>query len=301
MPHYLMMFLEVVKNDLDKRPASEENAKEKEKKTMVYNTLLELYLTANLKQPSAMEDEDSDSELNDDYESRKEKALALLRSNKGKYDREHALVLVQTHNFREGILYLYESLELYQDILQYYMDIGDKDEVINTCKRFGKQDPNMWVQVLLYFVSLQKKDDDVTLEMQDVLKRIDEENLLPPLVVVEILSRSTETHLDTIKDYVVKRLEKDMLAIHKDQEEIRQLQSLTHQYRKQIVSQQSEAQIFLLNCAICDRPLELPTVHFMCNHSYHQSCLAESDKCTVCSAGFSMVCYVTLLIRKVSK
>ncbi|KAJ9457325.1 Vacuolar protein sorting-associated protein 11-like protein [Diplonema papillatum] len=285
MPHYLMMFLEIVKNDLDHKEGEDGSA-------MVYNTLLELYLTRNLKQSTAADLTEGEDELDDDYEERKEKALALLRDNKGLYDREHALVLVQTHNFREGILFLYESLELYQDILQYYMEIGDKDEVIKTCERFGKQDPNMWVQVLLWFVGLHEKEEkeDVTLETQKVLKHIDAENLLPPLVVVDILGRSKETKLDTIKDYVVKRLERDMLAIDQDQKEIRELQALTQKYREEIRSQQSEAQIFQFSrCMSCGGGLELPAVHFMCKHSYHQNCLAEPDKCPQCSATFSRI------------
>eukprot|EP01064_Diplonema_japonicum_P014952 TRINITY_DN2270_c6_g1_i1.p1 TRINITY_DN2270_c6_g1~~TRINITY_DN2270_c6_g1_i1.p1 ORF type:complete len:956 (+),score=233.73 TRINITY_DN2270_c6_g1_i1:90-2957(+) len=274
-PRYLMKFLEIVKNDL-----SYQN--DQRKSTMVYDTLLELYLTKSLGRDAEEDD------IDDDYEERKEKALALLRDNKDKYNREHALVLVQTHSFREGILFLYESLKLYQDILQYYMEINDKDEVIRTCENFGKHDPNMWVQVLLYFVGL-TETEDVSLEMQKVLKHIDDENLLPPLVVIDILAKSKETKLDTIKSYVVKRLEKEMQAIDRDQTEIRQLQSETQQYREEIKSQQSQAQIISNTaCKSCGK-FELPVVHFMCKHSYCQSCLAENDKCSECSQKFSRI------------
>ena len=242
VPQHLMTFLEVVKNDLDVKAGLEGP-------TMVYNTLLELYLTKNIRQKGKGREEAADDEKaagdasggastldaaaaaaaaatasddaedfddDDDYAERKEKALALLRDNKGQYDREHALVLVQTHNFREGILFLYESLELYQDILQYYMEVQDKDGVVRTCERFGKQDPTMWVQVLLYFVALHETED-VSAETQKVLKHIDEERLLSPLVVVDILGRSKGTKLSTVKDYIVKRLEKDMGTIEQDQ------------------------------------------------------------------------------------
>eukprot|EP01059_Diplonema_ambulator_P031289 TRINITY_DN5693_c0_g2_i1.p1 TRINITY_DN5693_c0_g2~~TRINITY_DN5693_c0_g2_i1.p1 ORF type:complete len:987 (+),score=409.86 TRINITY_DN5693_c0_g2_i1:69-2963(+) len=276
-PRYLMKFLEIVKNDLSYQS-------DQRKSTMVYDTLLELYLTKSLgREPTS-----SDDDIDDDYEERKEKALALLRDNKDKYNREHALVLVQTHSFREGILFLYESLKLYQDILQYYMEINDKDEVIRTCESFGKHDPNMWVQVLLYFVGL-TETEDVSLEIQKVLKHIDDENLLPPLVVIDILAKSKQTQLDTIKSYVIKRLEKDMEAIEQDQAEIRELQGLTHKYREEIKSQQSQAQIISNTaCKSCGK-FELPVVHFMCKHSYCQGCLAENDKCSHCSQGFSRI------------
>ena len=30
-------------------------------------------------------------------------------------------------------------------------------------------------------------------------------------------------------------------------------------------------------CNLCSQPLELPSVHFMCKHSYHARCLGEND------------------------
>ena len=41
-------------------------------------------------------------------------------------------------------------------------------------------------------------------------------------------------------------------------------------------------------CAACGRSLDLPTVHFLCKHSFHQSCLNQSDgkeaECPKCAA-----------------
>jgi len=56
-------------------------------------------------------------------------------------------VLVQTHNFRAGILYLYEQLGLFQEIVQYHMENNDHDGVIRACKKYGETDSNLWVQV----------------------------------------------------------------------------------------------------------------------------------------------------------
>eukprot|EP01061_Rhynchopus_euleeides_P009972 TRINITY_DN19296_c0_g1_i1.p1 TRINITY_DN19296_c0_g1~~TRINITY_DN19296_c0_g1_i1.p1 ORF type:complete len:1011 (+),score=444.11 TRINITY_DN19296_c0_g1_i1:59-3034(+) len=300
VPHHLMKFLEIVKNDLDVKG----DDGTKSEPTMVYNTLLELYLTKNLRQTTrgesdeAVDDDEPEGEdgFRDDYEQRKQKALALLKDNKGKYDREHALVLVQTHNFREGILELYETLELYQDIIQYYMEVGDKEELIRCCEHYGKNDPTVWVQVLLYFVELHEKED-VSAETQKVLRHIDEESLLSPLVVIDILGRSKGTKLATIKDYIVKRLEKDMTAIEQDQKEIRELQALTHQYREEIRSQQTQAQTFHCSkCSACQSSLGLPAVYFMCKHSYHTGCLSE-QACQICGPGFARTLEVDRQLR----
>ena len=39
-------------------------------------------------------------------------------------------------------------------------------------------------------------------------------------------------------------------------------------------------------CSACGGSLDLPTVHFLCKHSYHQRCLAQVDdsaECPICS------------------
>ena len=36
-------------------------------------------------------------------------------------------------------------------------------------------------------------------------------------------------------------------------------------------------------CASCHGPLELPTVHFLCMHSFHVACLGDNDQeCLIC-------------------
>ena len=57
----------------------------------------------------------------------------------------------------------------------------------------------------------------------------------------------------------------------RSQEEIK---ALTSQPR---VFQQSK-------CAACHNPLDLPTVHFLCMHSYHSRCLGENEReCPICT------------------
>jgi hypothetical protein len=35
-------------------------------------------------------------------------------------------------------------------------------------------------------------------------------------------------------------------------------------------------------CSSCGEPLDLPTVHFLCKHSFHQRCLNQVDEDTEC-------------------
>ena len=66
------------------------------------NTLLELYMTSMDELPPNTQERGN----------REAKTLELLKSKSAKYDIDHALVLAQMHNFKAGILYLYEKAKL---------------------------------------------------------------------------------------------------------------------------------------------------------------------------------------------
>ena len=55
--------------------------------------------------------------------------------------------------------------------------------------------------------------------------------------------------------------------------------------RSQIEELKSSPIVFQsTKCELCRQQLELPTVHFMCRHSYHQRCLGENDgECPRCA------------------
>lgn len=39
-----------------------------------------------------------------------------------------------------------------------------------------------------------------------------------------------------------------------------------------------------MKCMNCKSPLDMPSVHFLCGHSYHQRCLVgDTEECTFCS------------------
>ena len=69
---------------------------------VISNTLLELYMTSMDELPSNSPERGV----------REAKTLELLKSKTAKYDIDHALVLAQMHNFKAGILYLYEKAKL---------------------------------------------------------------------------------------------------------------------------------------------------------------------------------------------
>ena len=80
---------------------------------ITFNTLLELYLQAASAAMSAKDFQKGAEEEN--------KALNLLTDTESKYDLDHAMVLTQMHNFKRGILFLYEKAKSYQQVCTVFL------------------------------------------------------------------------------------------------------------------------------------------------------------------------------------
>ncbi|KAL6049387.1 Vacuolar protein sorting-associated protein 11 [Balamuthia mandrillaris] len=238
--------------------------------SLIYNTLLELYLRHE------------EGQSPEDRLERLKKAQSLLVDPRAHFDEDHALVLAQMQDFRQGILHLYEKLELYHEIVQYYMENNEYEAVIECCKKYGDKDPNLWVQALSYFAG---RDEDCQAEIIEVLNNIDRDNLLPPLLVIQILSQKSTTTLSVVKDYIVQRLQQQNQLIAEDQRLIRMYSDETDKMRREMHELKTGAKIFQeKKCTGCTGPLDLPSIHFLCMHSFHQRCLGENEKeCPVCA------------------
>lgn len=140
----------------------------------------------------------------------------------------------------------------------------------------------MWVLVLGYFA---EKEEDVQKEISEILATIDKKNLMPPLQVIQILSRSSRVTLSVVKDYITKRIQSESQMVEEDNKQIRRYQEETEKMRTEIQELKTSAKIFqLMKCTACTSPLELPAVHFLCMHSFHQRCLGDNEReCPVCS------------------
>ncbi|XP_046856298.1 vacuolar protein sorting-associated protein 11 homolog [Xenia sp. Carnegie-2017] len=248
----------------------------KKSSTMVCMTLLELYLNKAKHCKTKMDQVEPEA-----------KALSLLQNFEGKYeiDNDHAMVLSQMHNFKAGILLLYEKSKLFHQILRYHMEHDEHVNVMETCRKYGSQDSNLWVQALSYFAS---KENDCRKYIMEVLNYIDRHNLLPPLLVLQTLAHSSTATLSVVKDYIIKRLQQEDEQIAEDERLIRQYREETEKMRNQIKELKTSAIIFQsAKCSLCSRPLELPVIHFFCQHSFHTACFEgyaeKDDECPICA------------------
>lgn len=261
-PEGMVEFLEHIVNGLPKVTSS------------VYNTLIEYYLYAlNLT---------TDLEKKRDKE---KKVMGVLRSDRANYDSDQALVLCQLNHFQEGLLFLYQKAELYDQILKYHFQSGNHDAGVAACRRFGTQNPQLWVTALQHVAS--SGGETPQHHFREVLDNIEKHRLLSPLLVVSTLSSCPTATLGVVRDYLMRTLETEEGAMAEDKKMIEQYRTDTARIRGKIDELNSSVTIFQsTKCSACNHPLELPTVHFLCQHGYHQHCFqsfSESDKeCPAC-------------------
>ncbi|CAN6444038.1 unnamed protein product [Victoria cruziana] len=308
-PQSLIDFLEKYTSTVKNSPAQVE----------IHNTMLELYLSNELNFPSILQDPSEVSVINlaadnsdalskmeskdkgvsiEDEDKKKsrtlrlEKGLSLLKSawpsdqEQPSYDMELAVVLCEMNGFKEGRLFLYEKMKLFKEVISCYMQAHDHEGLISCCKKLGDSsqggDPSLWADVLKYFGEL---GEDCSKEIKEVLVYIERDDILPPIIVLQTLSRNPYLTLSVVKDYIARKLEAESKLIEDDRKTIDKFQEETSAMRKEIQDLRTNARIFQLSkCTACTFTLDLPAVHFLCMHSFHQRCLGDNEKeCPACA------------------
>lgn len=168
--------------------------------------------------------------------------------------------------------------------MHYHMQNEQYKKVIEVCELYGDQEACLWEQALGYFA---RKEEDCKEYIAAVLKHIENKNLMPPLLVVQTLAHNSTATLSVIKDYLVNKLQKQSCQIEQDGQRIQKYREETTRIRQEIEELKASPKIFQkTKCSICTSALELPSVHFLCGHSFHQHCFesySESDsECPTC-------------------
>jgi len=243
-PKYLVEFLRSIvnyKNGLIATP-------------LLWNTYLELMVGFAKSDPSASAE-----------------VMSILRNPEACYDANQVLVLVQSSGFIKGQLFLYERLQMYHMLIRHYMEQGDNVSVLAKCRMYGSKDSNLWVQVLMY---LAEQKTDVEQEVQEVLHHIDRNQILPALLVIEMLAKNPVLSLSTIRPYILGQLGSSQKMIDDHNNAISHLKIDTDKMKSEIKELRSRPKVFTsTKCNLTGGPLELPTVHFLSGNSYNLSSL----------------------------
>ena len=182
--------------------ASVEDAAEAADQQAVWNTLLELYLTLA---SAAGEGARADA--------LREKALQLLRAaERLPYDPMHALILCATRTFTPGLVLLWERLGMHEDVLRFWMEqdrrgvAGAGTEVMRCLAAYGEGAPGLYKLALRFFTSAPELVARHSLDLAEVLRVVEEREILPPLGVVQVLSRNEVASVGLVKEWLLARI-----------------------------------------------------------------------------------------------
>lgn len=241
--------------------------------TSTWNTLLELVLRKeNVQTSEVIIDKQSE-------------VMQILTNPVAHYDEEEALILVQTYNSSEGQLYLYKKLGMYSLLLQHYLRCNNSEQCIAICKEYGKQDGNLWIQLLTMLA--QQEELNLSL-IQEILEYIEKTGIVPLLIALQIVSQNEKIQLGMVKKFIVRHVHRLNGTVQTDRERIADIMATNQRLKREIASIVNDARLYQSNkCANCNLPLELPIVRFVCGHSYHSSCLSsETPGCSRCAYKF---------------
>ncbi|KAF9291984.1 hypothetical protein BGZ88_006635 [Linnemannia elongata] len=241
------------------------NEQDMEERKAIWNTLLELYLADPPTASSSGKGQTMHvAELNRKSRDRiikKEKCMKLLNDTEIPYDTNHALVLCHMAGFDEGIVFLYERMKMYTDILRLWIGRDDTAKVMECLRKYGPQEPSLYPLTLSYFSSSPSRLTSATPDLLKVLDHIDQQDLLPPLQVVQALSQTSVATIGMIKNYIGHRIEAERKERLEDQKQIQSYRQESEKKRREIDDLKTTARIFqVTKCSACGGSLDLPSL-----------------------------------------
>lgn len=131
---------------------------------------------------------------------------------------------------------------------------------------------------MTYFTSSPAILEEAGDELDAVLKKIDADGLMAPLQVIQTLSTNGVATMGLIKSYLSNSIDRERQEISNNRRLIQTFRTDTDTKREEISTLTTKPAVFQnTRCAACGQTLDLPTVHFMCKHSFHQRCLNATD------------------------
>ncbi|RXG51486.1 Vacuolar protein sorting-associated protein 11-like protein [Armadillidium vulgare] len=215
------------------------------------------------------------------------KIMKMLQNPDISFNRDHALLLCDKHKFYSGKLLLWELAGMFDELLHWFASRGDYSNVVDVCERHGSQNKKLWCTALRVITGGScDLPPDANL-INTVLSKIDELELMPALEVVELITSSPHVTLGQVRDYLLKVVDSHSSSLNAERSLTENNKSETERLKNSIKSITTDTIEFTgKKCNVCNNNLDLPSIHFLCKHSFHIHCFEsysenESD-CPVC-------------------
>ncbi len=192
------------------------------------------------------------------------KILQILGSDISKFDIENALFLCQQYGFDDGLLALYEKLNLYD---QFLGKVKDFDTMIEICKKYGKH-AKLWYIAFEYCAKTADSSKESP-QLCQILEEISSRNLMTEIEIIDMMA-SCNISLGNVRPYLERKMDQSLQVVEKADKSISSYEAECARLEKDILEIENRPILFQnTKCDLCKQNLELPAMHFLCRHSFH--------------------------------
>ena len=200
-------------------------------------------------------------------------------------DKNHVLLLFKIYGFSPGVSEICKMMGLRTELLNYYIEKKDLNEIIKFCNEYGSEDPNLWITALNFICSKPTADEKNYNEKLNLIPKVLEKIVnienLSHILVLKILMSNDKIQASHIKKYFIQKIRNQRNEIQQELEIIGENTDQIEEVQKRYKKLKTQAQTFQeTRCGACRSELNCPTIHFMCGHSFHETCL-ESLECPI--------------------
>jgi hypothetical protein len=154
--------------------------------------------------------------------------------------------------------------------MEIYIQTDDFDKMMELCLRYGDKQPSLWHQNFEYCASNCKDPDQPDERLIHILEIMDKNNIFSQAEIINFLSENSKLTLGMVKPWILKTITEDAKFIRKTKSLIDNYKETTEKNKQSILEIQTNSITFQSRkCELCRQVLELPTVNFLCKHSYH--------------------------------
>lgn len=208
------------------------------------------------------------------------------------YDVDRALTTCRLHEFHQGLVFLYTNRRDFREAAAVLADAHDWPALLEMCQVHGSAatggDPEVWHDALEQLSSPAAASPGADAALRELLSRIEADEVMPPMAVLPVLAKNPHLRLELVRDYVIRALESDNRTIAADMEEAQRLKEEVEKAEDAVKKLTTEPVIFQSSRdSQTGAPLELPSVHFLCGHSFNLRTLgdgAEGQECPLCAS-----------------
>ncbi|KAF7544998.1 hypothetical protein G7046_g9660 [Stylonectria norvegica] len=258
-------------------------------RTDLYTTLFEMYLHKAGEKKGQHHKEEWEA-----------KAKRLIEGEHIPMESSNVLLLSHLSDFRDGTVLVKEQAGLLFDIFRSYTSAKDTRGAMKALRKYGPDEPQLYPAALAYLTSDPRVLEEAgSEELASVLAKIDKDGLMAPLQVIQTLVGESGgggvATMGMIKPYLHETITRERKEIASNRHRINNLRTDTEKRRGELSDLGTKPAVFQATwCSDCSQRLDLPAVHFLCKHSFHQRCVRNGDKegeaeCPKCAGGNDVI------------